>query len=177
MRYSERGFTLIELAVAVAIIALIGSAAAATTFQVIRGSQSGNNRMTAVSQIQNAGYWIGRDVQMAESVDADGLAFPDFIVLNWTERDYDGGDSIYHSATYFFEDLSDDIGKLKREHWSSAGANEQTLIADYIYYDHDDPDNSSKVSYQSPLLTLQLTAISGDAAETREYRMQRRPNL
>ena len=177
MRYSERGFTLIELAVAVAIIALIGSAAAATTFQVIRGSQSGNNRMTAVRQVQNAGYWIGRDVQMAESVDADGLSFPDFIVLNWTERDYSGGDSIYHSVSYFFEDLSDDIGKLKREHWSSAGANEQTLVADYIYYDPDGPDNSSKVSYQSPVLTLQLTAISGDAFETREYRIQRRPNL
>jgi len=177
MRHSEKGFAIIEVAAAIAIIAVIGSAAAATTFQVIQGSELDNNRMTAVRQVQNAGYWISRDVQMAESVVTEDLSFPDFIVLTWTERDYSGGDSAYHSVTYSLEDLSDGAGKLKRTHWSSAGANEQTLIANYIYYDPADPDNTSKAGYQNPVLTVQLTALVGEATETREYQIRRRPNL
>jgi hypothetical protein len=113
---------------------------------------------------------------MAQSIIADNLTPPDFLVLNWAEWD-DAGDPTYHSITYFFENLTDGLGKLKRSHWSSAGINEQTLVAEYIYYDPDDPDNTSKVSYQSPVLTVQLTALSEEIRETREYRINRRPNF
>jgi len=176
MKQGEKGFTIIELVVAFTIMALVGSAAAATTFQVFRGTGRNNDHMTAVRQVQNAGYWISRDAQMAQSVTADNLTLPDFLVLGWTEWD-EAGDPIYHSVTYFFEDLIDGIGKLKRSHWSSAGANEQTLLAKYIYYDSDDPDNTSKASYQSPVLTVQLTSLFEEARETREYRIKHRPNL
>ena len=177
MKQGEKGFSTIELIVALFIIALIGSAAAATTFQVINGTARSNAHMTAVRQIQNAGYWISHDAQMAESVVTDNLTHPDFLVLTWTEQDYSEDDPIYHSVTYFFEDLSDGIGKLKRNHWSSAGANEYTLIAEYVYYDSGDPDNTSKTTYQKPVLTVQLTALFGDARECKEYRITRRPNL
>ena len=176
MRRGEKGYTNIELIVALAIIALIGGATAAATFQVFKGTERNNNHMTAVRQVQNAGYWISRDMQMAQSVTADNLTATDFLVLSWTETDYTD-DPPYHSVTYFFEDLTDGIGKLKRSHWSSAGANEETLIAEYVYYDPDDPDNTSKASYQSPVLTVQLTALLEKILETREYRINRRSNL
>jgi len=82
----------------------------------------------------------------------------------------------HHSATYFFEDLTDGIGKLKREHWSSAGASEETLIARYIYYDPG-VDNTSNASYLNPVLTVQLTALFEETRETREYQITHRPNL
>ena len=176
MKLGEKGFTHIELIVALAIIALIGSATATATIQVLRGTERNNNHITAVRQVQNAGYWISRDAQMAQSVTADNMTPPDFLVLNWTEWD-DAGDPTYHSITYFFENLTDGLGKLKRNHWSSAGINEQTLVAEYIYYDPDDPDNTSKVSYQSPVLTVQLTALSEEIRETREYMINLRPNF
>ena len=176
MKQGEKGFTNLELVVAIAIIALVGSAAAAATFQVFQGTERSNNHMTAVRQVHNAGYRISRDAQMAESVTADNLTLPDFLVLSWTEWDY-ADEPTYHSVTYFFEDLTDGIGKLKRNHWSSAGANEQTLVADYIYYDPDDSDDTSKASYQSPVLTVQLTALFEETRETREYRINHRPNL
>lgn len=176
MRQDENGFTIIEMIMAIAIIAMIGLAANMTIFQVINGTGRSNSHMTAVRQVQNASYWISRDAQMAESVITDNLSPTDFIVLTWTERDYGSGDT-YHSITYFFEELSDEIGKLKRNHWSSAGANAEILVAEYIFYDPDDPVNSSNVSYQDSILAVKLVALFGDAGETREYRISRRQNF
>jgi prepilin-type N-terminal cleavage/methylation domain-containing protein len=176
MKGRGKGFTIIELAVALAIITLVSGAAAVATFQVFHGSGRNNDHMTAVREVQNAGYWISRDAQMAQSVTADNLTPPDFLILNWTEWD-EAGEPIYHSVTYSFIDLTDGIGKLKRSHWSSAGANEQTLVAEYIYYNPADPDNTSKASYQSPLLTVRLTSLFAGVKETREYRIIRRPTL
>ena len=176
MRLNEHVFTIIETIVALAIMALIGGAASMTTFQVINTAEFNRSHMTAVSQVQNAGYWIGRDAYMADNVTTDNLSPPDFLILAWTERDY-VNDDIYHSVTYFFEELSGGIGKLKRNHWSSAGTSNEILVAEYIYYNPDDPDNTSKASYLSPALTLQLTTLYGDVKETREYRINSRPNL
>ena len=176
MKLGEKGFTYIELIVALAILALIGSATATATFQVLRVTERNNDHMTVVRQVQNAGYWLSRDAQMAQSVSADNLTSPDFLVLNWTEWDY-VDEPIYHSVTYFFENLTDGVGKLKRSHWSSAGANEQTLVAEYIYFNPEDPDNTTEASYQNSVLNIQLTSLFGETIETREYKINLRPNL
>ena len=155
---------------------LASGAAGAAIFQTLRDTQRNNDHIAAVRQVQNAGYWISRDAQMAQNATTDNLTLPDFLILSWTEWD-DAGDPIYHSARYFFENLTDGIGRLKRNHWSSAGANEYTLVAEYIYYDPDNVDDTSNASYQSPVLTVQLTALFEGALETREYRIKHRPNL
>ena len=176
MRQGENGFTITETVVAIALISVIGLAASMTTFQTLNVTKRNNNHLTAVRQVQNAGYWISRDAQMAESIVTDNLSPNDFIIINWTERDYED-DDVYHSATYFFEGLADGIGILKRNHWSSLGANEDTLVAEYISYDPNDPLNTSNISYQRPELTVKLTALVEDAGETREYRSSRRTNF
>ncbi len=176
MKLGEKGFTLIELLIAITIMVLASGAAGAAIFQILRNIERNNDRITVVRQLQNAGYWISRDTQMAQSVITDNLTLPDFLVLNWTEQD-DIDDPIYHSATYVLEDLADGIGKLKRIHWSSAGTNEQTLIAEYIYYDPTDVNNTSTANYQAPILTIQLTAVFEEAWETKEYKIEHRPNL
>lgn len=179
MKEKERGFTIIELLLATAIATLIACAATMGIFQIIKSTERSNEHMTAVRQVQNASYWISRDAQMAESVITDNLSPTDFIFLTWTEREYGdyGSDDTYHSITYFFEELSDEIGKLKRNHWSSAGANAEILVAEYIFYDPGDPVNSSNVSYQDSILAVKLVALFGDAGETREYRISRRQNF
>jgi len=176
MKLGEKGFTLVELVVAITITVLASGAAGAAIFQIFGGTERNSDHLTVVRQVQNAGYWISRDAQMAQSVTTDNLTLPDFLILSWTEWD-EAGEPIYHSVTYFFEDLADGIGKLKRSHWSSAGANEQTLIAQYIYYDPGDVDDTSKASYQSPVLTVKLTAVLEEILETREYKIKRRPGL
>ena len=176
MRNGEKGYTFIELIIAITIIALISGAASIAIFQILKGTETNNTHMNAVRQVQNAGYWICRDARMAQSIDTDNVTPPDFIAFNWTEWD-DQNEEIYHTAIYSFEDLTGDTGKLKRTHWSSAGANEQTLIATHIYYAPADPDDTSKASYQAPVLTLQLTSLVEDAMEVREYRIKHQPNI
>ena len=176
MRLNEKGYTLLELLVAITIMVLASGAASAAIFQIFRGTERNNDSMTAVNQVHKAGYWISRDAQMALGFTTDNLTLPDFLIVRWTTWDA-AGDPIYHSVRYFFEDVTNGIGKLKRHHWSSAGANEQTLIAEYIYYDPSDIAHTSKASYQSPVLTIQLTALVEGTLEAREYKIEHRPNL
>ncbi len=178
MKLGEKGYTLIELLIAITIMALATGAAGAAIFQVLRNTERNNDYMTVVRQVENAGYWISRDAQMAHSISADNLTLPDFLVINWTEWD-EAGNPTYHSANYTItiENLTDGVGTLKRSHWSSAGASEQTLVAQYIYCDPGDADNTTKVSYQSPVLTVRLTALFEETIETKEYKIKPRPNF
>jgi len=178
MKRSESGFTFIEFLVVMAIVALIAGAAGATTLQLFASTERSNDHMTAVRQVQNAGYWISRDALMAESTD-NVTTPPEFLILNWTEWGYDE-ESIYHKVTYSFpfEYLSPDgIGKLKRTHEINGEVSAQTLVAEYIYYNPDDPDNTTKASYESSVLTVQIAAAIGEANEIKEYRVWHRPNF
>lgn len=175
MRLNEKGFTMTELLVALPIFALLSVAAMVTIFQIFHLNGHNNDYMTAVRQVENAGYWIGRDTQMAQSVTADNLTLPDFILISWTEWDDDEDEPAYHSVRYFFEGMTDSLGTLKRYHWSSDGSNEQTLIAQYIYYNSANTTYTSSASYQGSVLAVKLTSFRDDILESREYKIVRRP--
>lgn len=177
MKRGQRGVTLIELQVAITIGALIAIAATISTIQLMKYSSSVTDRMTAIRHVENAGYWIARDAETAGNVTVDGLTFPNFMVMTWTVYGYDGAPSVHHSVTYAFADFSQGVGKLKRTHWSSGGANETTLISEYIYYDVADPSNTSKASYQSSELAVTLTGRYGSATRSKVYTIVRRANF
>jgi prepilin-type N-terminal cleavage/methylation domain-containing protein len=85
----QKGFTLIELAIAMAIGSMIAGAVTMTIFQIVNSSSRTSNHMTVVRQVQSAGYWVSNDARMAQvitpaaSPDPDG--FP--LVLEWTSWD------------------------------------------------------------------------------------------
>lgn len=177
MKVSEKGFTLIELLISISIISATIAAAGAAIYQMMSNTQRNADHMTAVRQVENAGAWISRDAQMALSANGtEDLTLPDFLVLAWTTWDATGANPVYHSARYFFEGLTGGVGTLMRNHWSSDGANQTTLIAQYIYYDSSDITNTSNANYENPLLTVKLTGTSEDILESREYKIKRRPN-
>ncbi len=167
---SQRGFTLIELLVAIAITGLITGGLTMTIFQVLTGNARTSNHMTAVRQVQNAGYWVSRDAQMAQSVepDPDPDGFP--LTLTWTDWDGDGYQVVYT--------LVDD--KLQREHYTNRdiypNPDATTLVAQYI-----DPEPAkTNCDFAGGVLTLTVTASLGgdwqEASETRIYEVVPRPD-
>ncbi len=64
----QRGFTLVELLVAMAISGLITGGLTLSIFQVFDSSARNSSEMTVVRQVQNAGHWVSRDTLMAQAV-------------------------------------------------------------------------------------------------------------
>ncbi|HEY91167.1 MAG TPA: hypothetical protein G4O07_04960 [Dehalococcoidia bacterium] len=177
MRRGEKGFTVIEVVLTCAIAAVLGSVSTMSIFQTMRSVSASESHLVAVRQLQNAGNWIGRDVQTAENIVVDNLEYPNFLILTWTEQDYIGDDPVYHAVTYFIEGISGGIGTLKRNHSSSTGADENLIAAYSMYYHLGDPAGTSSTSYQDPVLTVKLCSISGDANESRTYSFVPRPDF
>ena len=172
MKRSERGFTLIELLLVTAIVSILALASGAAVTQLFASTKRTNDHMTAVRQVQNAGFWISRDAMMSDNAAVDNQTPASFLVLTWTEWGYDE-DSTYHSVTYSLQELSGGIGKLERQYLihDDEGAeigNTTTLIAEYIYFDPGESD-TTEATYTSPVLTVQITSSFGEAGEIREY--------
>lgn len=68
---NQKGFTLIELLVALAITGLISTGIARGAFQVFEINALSSDRVIAITEVENAGYWITRDAKMAQSIIAD----------------------------------------------------------------------------------------------------------
>jgi len=168
MKQGEEGFTLIEVVMVTAIIALIAGAATMVTFQLVRGTERSNDHMTAVNQVQNAGYWISRDAQMAKNVTA-GLTLPDFLILSWVEEE-----SGEHQVTYKLEAMpSSELKKLQRHLSINEGPDTATFVAQYI-----DPEKTS-CNFTDNKLILTVTAAGGSGSpksETRIYEVTPRQN-
>ncbi|MFC1875299.1 type II secretion system protein J [Chloroflexota bacterium] len=88
---NQRGFTILELLIAVAITGLIIGGIALTIIQLFEGHAQSSGEMTALRQVQNAGYHISRDVQHAHTsnINTDDnpetLDITEILTITWTE--------------------------------------------------------------------------------------------
>lgn len=93
---NEKGITLVELLVAMLVTGIITASITATVWQVFTINSRSLNHMTAVRQVQSAGYWVSQDALMAQTVNTENLSGPqDIVQLSWT--DWDG---TVHNVTY-----------------------------------------------------------------------------
>jgi prepilin-type N-terminal cleavage/methylation domain-containing protein len=67
MTKSEKGFTLVELLITIAVSGIVFTVVAALIFQLSTVSGAGNNKLAAIHDLQNASYWFNRDGQMSVS--------------------------------------------------------------------------------------------------------------
>ena len=177
MKSVQRGFALIELLLALAITGILGTGAAVTISQLFQNNTRNNDYLSAVIKIETAGNYISKDVQTAEEIQATGLSGSNFVILYWNERStVQGTITVSHVITYYFSGVSNHVGKLMRNHWSSSGTDTDTLITERIYFNASDPDNSSKAEYNDPALTVRLKSVVGNESEVREYTIERRVN-
>jgi prepilin-type N-terminal cleavage/methylation domain-containing protein len=164
-KLGEKGFTLIELLVGISIAAFVVGAASMTIITMMRLTPQSNNWAIALHQVQNAGHWISRDVQMSQGAINTGDGNPIFLTLTQPQNPTDNTTIVYQ-----FEDMPNGLKKLMRTDQNSG---EQIVIAEFISatgatYSTNCTDNCT--------LTFTITATSGNVPVTRDYEaMQRVP--
>ena len=118
LKATEKGFTLVEVLAALAILSAIMTVTAAAVVIVSKTTAQSNEWNVNMRQVQNAGHWISRDVLMAQEIDTTPSDPDGFLTLSWS--DWDGND---YNVEYFF-----DGNTLMRQ----LNDGSSMLIADYI---------------------------------------------
>lgn len=159
---TEKGFSLIELVVILSIVAFVATALSMTIITLLRLSPQSNNWAVALHQVQNAGHWIARDVQMSQGEITVGTGNPTFLTLTLPQDPTSNKTIVYQ-----YQDMPDGLKRLMR-HDQTAG--EELMIAQFI-----SSENTTAV-YDSDnyTLTLIITAVCGDVTVTREYQAVQR---
>jgi len=170
----EKGFTLIELVVGIAIAGAIMGVMSMSVIMMMKVSQQNSDQALALQQVQDAGYWVSRDIVQAQVID-EAPASPELLVLQWVEIN-DAGISENCTVTYQLDDMADGTKKLTRKLEVDGALQAQILVAEYLYYEPvSDPDTSTIVlDYPSPLLKFRITAMLGTATVSRQYEATQR---
>jgi len=172
---------------AIVIGSVIVAAAATTIFQVVSVPIRTSNHMTAVKQVQNAGYWISHDTQMAQTNNPDpeddpltpGTEVLTLAWIGWERLDKQNNQYIdsYRVRYTYHEEIKelrrlqtittkeyDKYGQLVDEYVSE----NSTFIANYITAISIPPMVDNK-------LTVTIVASVGEAEEERTYEIMPRP--
>lgn len=163
-RQGQEGFTLIELVLAIAIAGAIVVVVGMTITTLILNSQQPSRQYTLLPQVQNAGYWISRDVQMSRNVTAPGLSgFPLSISIPVDDDENNDYDIkyVFSGNTTLIRQVRDSSGNLTSE----------TLIARYVDRDITTfgSDNTGANLYK-----LTVRAVIGEEAVTASYEVRQR---
>ena len=161
MKRGGKGFTLVELLLALAITGLIVAPTTMATIGLVRGSKLANDRHIILQQVHNASHSISRDVEMAKDVTlSDPNGFPLIIAIP-----VDNDENNDYSIHYLFDD-----NKLKRRLYdSSDNLISETLIGECI-----DAENTTFIALENGAYKLDIRASRGETAVTMSYELSLR---
>ena len=154
---------------AIAVSGLVVAAASAAVVQVIQSTDS-SSQMTALRQVQTAGYWVSHDAIQAQQISvAASPGFP--FTLTWT--DWDDGE--VHQVAYSLEAMpSGDLKQLQRQETVvDTGVTTDIITGRFI------DSLQTSCSWDGSMLifnvTAEVTGARGTQTETRTYEIQPRP--
>ena len=163
---------MVELLIAMLLTGIVATAITGTILYVLNVNFSTANRMTAVRQVRNVGFWISPDFQMARDVDPGGSqGFP--LTLTWI--DWATNDT--HEVIYTLENMpSSEFKRLQREHKINSVLDSTITVAEYIDPDQTsiDPDEACNFP-DCGKFKFTVTATVGGQSETRVYEVETRP--
>jgi prepilin-type N-terminal cleavage/methylation domain-containing protein len=159
---NEKGFTLIEVLVALAITAVMIPVMAMSTATILRNNQQAVAHNIVLQQVNNAGYWISRDVQTAKNVT---LTEPSGFPLTLVIPD-DVNESNDYSVKYLFSG-----SKLKRQVYNSAHAlTAEIIAAEYVEV----ADTTFNSIPETNSYEITVSASKGGVVVARNYQVRQR---
>jgi type II secretory pathway pseudopilin PulG len=178
---NQMGFTLGELMLAFVISGVITGGVTMTMFQVFEGNIRASNHMTAVRQVQNAGYWVSHDAQMAQNVEVGAGSL---FTLSWIGWEYDCGHPQHYTGIdtydvwYTYDGASDKIWrhqKITTNKYDDDGhhvagpivSESSSFIAEHV-------TTTPAVAMNGNRLSVTITASVGEAEEERTYEIRPR---
>lgn len=163
---NQKGFTMVELLMAMAVAGIIAAAIGTTTAQVFNLNTRTSNHMVAVRQVQSAGYWVSRDAQMAQVRTVPGVPGLPFSLV-WT--DWNGN---VNNVTYSI------VGKALKRRFIVSGSSPSDTTS-FVAQSIDSGGTSCNYDLASNTLTFTVTATVGSGSraesETRKYEVKPRP--
>jgi prepilin-type N-terminal cleavage/methylation domain-containing protein len=162
LRKDQRGFSMMELLMVIALTGIITAAITTAFFQVFDMSTRTANHMIAVTQVQHAGKLVSEDILEAQEIDIDPSGPGEFLKLGWVSQN----SSTVHNITYTMEN-----GKLWRSESIDGGNATLVRVAEYIYPDPPETD----CGWNGSVLIFTVTATVGEQSETRVYQIRPRP--
>lgn len=170
MNLNEKGFSLLEMIVAISVGAIIALGASMTTVQMINVTARNNHQTTAIRQAQNVGFWMSQDLLMGHSAnvsDDPGTPDTEFVTITW--KHWETGD--YYDIRYVWTDSIESLKKLKRNQITRDKngliiETKSMLIADNIL--------SANLSLQNGVWDLSVGTRSGKISEFREFEINKR---
>lgn len=176
---NQKGFTLIEVLITVAIFVGIGVVTTAAIGQLVQSNRT-SNHMAAVRQVQQASYWVNRDGVQAQSITVSpgNGGFPLTLSWNWTDLG-EGGEA--HEVVYNLTPAGG-LYELRRQetvvNTTTTVVGPTTVVGQYIYFDTESP-GSTEFSWNATewVLTLNITAEVGLQTESRTYEIKPRPSV
>ena len=176
---NQRGFTLIELMIVIAIAGLITVGITGAISQLLTVNTRASNHMIAVRQVQQAGKEVSKDTLQAQNIiptEGAGEYPPDTsfpLSLNWT--DWEG---VVNVVVY---DITEH-GDLQRTHTrnDTAEATAPPVVARYVDVSIDPITGRARTNCDwdaiNGVLTFTVTATLGTQSETRIYEIEPRPD-
>jgi prepilin-type N-terminal cleavage/methylation domain-containing protein len=174
---NQNGFTLIELLIVISITAIISAGIATAIILVITGNTQSSNHVIAVRQVQEAGYWVSHDAQMAQRTtinDAAATGFP--VTLTWSNWK----DNTSCEAVYSLVNMSGGLKQLQRVYSENGTIADSSIVSHNINISGNPPLTSCNITSDG-IIIFNVSATVGtgsdESNESRTYEIIPKPSL